>query len=717
MKLVAALLVTASSIAGTAMAKEEQKQEDSGSGVHGDPSGAIVVTAPYVRNLDLMAGRSVLVGEELLRNVRGQIGDSLTRQPGVSSTSFSPGASRPVLRGFQGERVRVLTDGLGTIDVSNTSADHAVTIDPLTAERVEVLHGPAVLLFGSSAIGGAVNVLDRRIPRAEPEKGYHLDATATYGTAADERSGGSSLDVSLGGGFVAHVDGSYRKTNDMRVGGYVLSPELRALQQEIAAEELDEGHIEEAEEAGALAELKGRLPNSGTRTYTLGGGIAFINDGGSLGVSAGYYDTRYGVPSRPGAHHSHDGGDAEEGEEEAPVTIGMKQFRADMRGQVNVRGPFIENIRVRIGYADYEHTEFEGDETGTIFYSNGIEGRLELTQAERNGWRGVIGMQGYLRDFNAVGAEAFVPRNTTGQFGVFTLQEMSFGEFGLEMAGRYEHASVKSPSVLIGDADTGTRMAINRSFNALSGAVGISYAVMPEVKLGLNLSRTARAPSAEEMFSNGPHVATQAYEIGNPDLKMERSWGLEAYFRGKMGAANFSLSVYHSWFNDYIYDAQTGAVVDGLPVFQYFQRDARYSGMEANASAPIARIGETRFFVDTVADYVRATLAHGGGPIPRIPPLRLLGGLEARTDSLTGRLEVEWTAKQNRIAAYETASREHTLVNASLTWRPWGKASETAVVLSADNIFDVDARRHASFTKDFVPMSGRDVRLSVRFSL
>lgn len=710
MKKVAALLVSASSLVSPAMA-DAGKQQTTSSAVHGEASDAIVVTAPYVRDLDLLAGRSVIVGEELLRDVRGQIGDSLTHQPGVSATSFSPGASRPVLRGFQGERVRVLTDGLGTIDVSNTSADHAVTIDPLTAERIEVLHGPAVLLFGSSAIGGAVNVLDRRIPRAVPEKGYHLDATATYGTAAEERSGGSSLDVALGSGFVAHVDGSYRKTDDMRVGGYVLSPTLRAEQLALAQDALNADQTEEAEEASALAAMKGRLPNSATETWTLGGGIAFINDGGSLGFSAGYYDSRYGVPERPGTSLD------DLGAEEAPVHIDMKQFRADMRGQINVGGPFIESIRVRAGYADYEHTEFEGAETGTIFQSEGFEGRLELVQADRNGWRGVIGLQGYTRDFNAIGEEAFVPRNTTNQMGLFTLQEWSLGKIGLEMAGRYEHSSVKSPSVLIGDPDTGSRVAIGRSFDSFSGAAGISYAVMPEVKLGLNLSRTTRAPSAEELFSNGPHVATQAFELGSPALKLEKSWGLEAYLRGKAGPVNFSLSAYHSWFNDYIYDTQTGAEIDGLPVFQYFQRNARYYGIEAEASAPIARIGETKIIADGVADYVRARLTDGGGPIPRIPPLRLLGGLEAQTDRLTGRFEVEWTAKQNRIAAFETATDDHILVNSSLSWRPWGKASETAIVLSANNIFDVDARRHASFTKDFVPMTGRDVRLSIRFSL
>ncbi|MFN3389527.1 MAG: TonB-dependent receptor plug domain-containing protein, partial [Allosphingosinicella sp.] len=215
-----------------------------GDHLHDEQTIEVIVTAP-LRDLDLLAGTSVLSGEDLVRDIRPQLGDTLARLPGVSATSFSPGASRPVIRGFQGERVRVLTDGLGSLDVSNTSADHAVTIDPITAYRVEVLKGPAVLLFGSQAIGGAVNVLDRRIPRVIPDEPAHVDVTATYGSAADERSVAAGVDVPLGGRFVFHADASFRKTNDLEVGGFVLSPQLRAEQLEIAAEELEEGHAEE----------------------------------------------------------------------------------------------------------------------------------------------------------------------------------------------------------------------------------------------------------------------------------------------------------------------------------------------------------------------------------------------------------------------------------------------------------------------------------------
>ncbi|WBH17106.1 TonB-dependent receptor [Sphingomonas radiodurans] len=687
--------------------------------VHNQQS-EIVVTAPFVRELDLLAGSSVITGDELVIDVRSQIGETLTRQPGVSATSFSPGASRPVLRGFQGERIRVLSDGLGSLDVSNTSTDHAVSIEPLTAERIEILRGPASLLFGSQAIGGVVNVIDRRIPRNVPEAGFHLDAIGAYGSAAEERSGGASLDVALAPNIVAHVDGTYRKSDDLRIGGFVLSPTLRADQRAIAAEEAEEGNLGEAAEASALANLRGPLPNSFTETFSVGGGLALINDGGSLGFSAGYYDTKYGVPSRPGAghHHGEEGeeGEAEGGEEEGPVTIDLKQFRADMRSEITVGGSFLESIRTRIGYSDYTHTEFEGAEVGTVFDSQAFEGRLEFVQADRDGWRGVTGFQGFTRDFSAVGAEAFVPPNVTDQYGVFTLQEFNFGKLGLEVAGRYERSEVSSSSVRIGLEEDAQIVAVDRTFNAFSGAIGVSYAVTPTVKIGINGSRAERAPSGEELFSNGPHIATQAFEIGDPNFTKEKSWGVELFARGDAGPIRFQVAGYSTWFNDYIYEADTGLEADELPLFQYMQADARYYGVEGEVSATIVNTGTFRLDANVVADYVNAELSNDGGPLPRIPPLRVLGGLSAAAGSISGRLEAEHITAQNNIAAFETPTKDFTLVNATLSFKPFGGKNETIISVSANNIFDVDARRHASFTKDFVPLPGRDIRVSARLS-
>jgi len=337
----------------------------------------IVVTAPFVERLDILSGTSAISGEMLAEKTRAQLGDILTGLPGVSATSFSPGASRPVLRGYQGNRVAVLTDGIGNIDASNTSADHAVTIDTLTVERIEVLRGPAVLLFGGQAVGGAVNALDKRIPRSIPDEDIHIDALAGYGSAARDWSGGASIDMPITDRVIVHLDGSYRNSDDLRTGGYVLSPNLRAEVLDFAAEETSEGNLEEAAEARELAEQRGRIPNSAVKSWTAGGGIAFIDDNGNLGVSYSIYDTNYGIPARPGASHAHA---AAETAEEAAVTIGLQQYRLDFRGELNLGEGLLEKLRLRAGYADYTHTEFEGDEVGTVFNSQGIEARAELVQ-------------------------------------------------------------------------------------------------------------------------------------------------------------------------------------------------------------------------------------------------------------------------------------------------------------------------------------------------
>ena len=662
----------------------------------------IVVTAPYVERLDILSGTSAVSGDVLAEKTRAQLGDILSSLPGVSATSFSPGASRPVLRGYQGNRVAVLTDGIGNIDASNTSADHAVTIDTLTIERIEVLRGPAVLLFGGQAVGGAVNALDKRIPRAVPKEAVHIDALAGYGSAARDWSGGASVDVPVTDRVVVHLDGSYRNSDDLRTGGYILSPSLRAEVLDFAAEEASEGNLDEAAEALELADQRGRIPNSAVKSWTAAGGIAFIDDGGNMGLSYSIYDTNYGIPARPGSGHAHAHGDG--GEEEAPVTIGMRQYRFDVRGELDLGDGVFEKLRLRAGYANYSHTEFEGDEIGTIFNSKGFEGRVEFIQNDRGGWRGASGAQYQSRNLDAIGAEAFVPPNKSRQFGLFTLQEFTTGNLDAEVALRFDTAELR--------ADI---LGISRSFNNVSGAFGVGYHI-GDLKIGANLSRTGRAPAVEELFSNGPHIATQAFEVGDPLLKSERAWNGELYARYDTANTAFNLTLYTNRFDNFIYEAETGAVEDDLPVFQYFQNDAKVWGVEFQGSQNVARFGDVDLKVDAVADYTRAKISGGAGNVPRIPPLRVLGGVELNGTRLDLRGEVEWSDAQTKTAPFETATNGFTLVNATATWRPFDSDRNIALIASANNIFDVVARRSASFTKDFVPLSGRDFRLSARIS-
>ncbi|HST36623.1 MAG TPA: TonB-dependent receptor [Allosphingosinicella sp.] len=651
----------------------------------------IVVTGFARSRADILGGNSVLSGDELTRDIRTTLGETLARQPGVSATSFGPNASRPVLRGFQGDRVRILTDGIGSLDASSASADHAVAINPLTADRIEVLRGPAALLFGSSAIGGVVNVIDSRIPRRVPTEAVHVDGLLTYGSAADERSANATVDVPLGGHFVFHVDGNYSKTDDLEIGGFVLTPALRAQ----AAASADPAIRD-------LANLRGRLPNSAARSWDIAGGLAWIDGENNAGFSVSRYDSLYGVPIRFSLDPAI--------EAEAP-RIDVKQTRIDGRAEIALGDGFLDSLRLRGGWSDYRHFELEEDGAiGTRFFTDGFEGRAEFRQNRRGGWGGGFGAQYFVRDVVIDGAEKFLPPNLSRQFGLFTLQTLDRGAFKAEAGLRYEHSSLRADA----DAQIGNPE-LRRGFDAITASAGASYGLNSAWRIGINAARSERAPSAEELFANGPHAGTQSFEVGDPGLDTEKSWGVEATLRRSGDAFSFGASIFQTWFDGYIYETPTGAIQDDLPVFQYFQDDARYFGVEFEASARVAELGRFTINLDGVADYVRATI-DGAGPAPRIPPLRLLGGLEAQSDRFNGRVEVEWVSDQDRIAAFETPSDGYTMVNATLAFHPWGRDNRSAIILSANNLFDVDARRHASFLKDYAPLPGRDIRLSARFA-
>ncbi len=640
-----------------------------------DTSEDIVVTGHALRDLNLMAGSVELGGEELLRVSAPQIGELLQKLPGVSATSFAPGASRPILRGLGGDRIRVLLDGIGSIDASSVSADHGVTLDTLTIDHVDVLHGPAVLVYGGQAIGGAVNAYDKRIPRTVPDGSITLNATAGFSSVSDGKSVGASVDVPLGGGFVGHVDAGWHDDGDLRVGGFVLSAPLR----ELALADGD-----------PAANLTGRVGNSWTKGTSFGAGIAFINDGGSLGVSVQRLDTQYGIPSRPGS-------------EESGVSIDLDQTRFDLRGELELSGLF-EALQLRGAFGDYQHAELEGDEIGTVFARKGVETRLDLIQADHGGWTGRSGVQFVSRSLDVNGAEAILPANKDEQLGFYTLQSLKLGRFGIEAAGRIERTKIRSNAVTF-----------DRSFTLHSAALGLNFQPREGIKLGINLSHGERAPSAEELLTNGLHLATQAFEIGDPGFTREKSNGVEAFFRYEAPGTRLSLTGFLTHFDDFIAPIPTGARFEGFPVYQYRQLPARFRGVEIEASQQLAQLASGKLTLDASADYVHAELT-GFGPAPSIPPMRLMGGLEYAADAVTLRGEVEWNAAQHRVGPNEYPTDGFTLVNASAIWRPLGKNGPLTLILSGDNLFNVIGRRAASVTRDFMPIAGRNIRLQAKLS-
>jgi iron complex outermembrane receptor protein len=669
----------------------------------GPPNGGeIVITAPLSRSReDVIAGVSVLSGAELVQNLRSTVAETLARTPGVSASSFGPSASRPILRGFQGDRVRVLTDGVGSFDASGASADHAVVINPLLAERIEVVRGPSALLYGSEAIGGVVNVIDTRIPRTIPKDGFRLTGQGTYGSAADERSGGVAVDVKASENIVLHADGSYLKSDDVRMGGYALSPALRRTALATAAGGGDpDGEIDFAGNAA----VQDKLPNTQAKTWDAALGATLITETGSIGFAYSHYDSLYGVPIRYATAL---------GEGQEAPRLDVHQDRLDARAEIDANGAVLDKIRFRLGAARYRHYELEADNSiGTAFYSQGMEGRLELVQTEHGAWRGVVGGQFLYRDFNVVGDEAFLPRNQTDQQGVFTLQQLEFGKLKLEAGARFEHAVAESkpredqPQFITG----------SRSFDLVSGSIGASYAITPGIRFGVNLSHSERAPSAEELFANGPHGGTEAFEVGDPGLKKEIANGGEAVMHIHGHGFDLEGSVFYQRFSNYIDDFPTGELEDGLPVFHSSQGDARYYGFEAEASVDLAHYGDTTIALDGLADYVNAQVIHQS-PVPRIPPMRFLAGIEAKGGRIFGRAEVEHVTKQDRIAAFETETPGYTMVNASIGIHPFEGNKGTSIILSANNLTDVVARRATSFLKDYAPIAGRDIRVTARFQL
>lgn len=660
----------------------------------------IIVSAPLQRErLESLQATSVLSADTLQRSMQGTIGETLAGLPGVSATSFGPGASRPVLRGFQGERIRVLYDGIGSVDASGSSPDHAVSADPLTAERIEVLRGPATLLYGSSAVGGVVNQIDRRIPVKAPDGGFQGEAQAIFGTAADEVSLGTSLTGEIAPSWVGQVSASFRDTGDMRIGGYA---ESRALHEQ----EHDEHDHDHEDDHGDGAE-RGRLKNSAVRTKSGSVGLTKLFDRGYFGAAVSLYDSRYGVPGHAhagegdhGDEHDHDH-DHHQGEDEHNVRIDLEQLRVDLKGGYRFDGGFLEEAKLRFGWADYRHFEMENGQIGPRFDVRGYEGRLELVQRQRGNWRGAFGMQGMNRRFEATGDEAYLPENKTRQLGVFALQEGRFGPLTVEGALRYEYNDVEAAG------------APGRTFHGVSGSLGGVYRLSDAWRTGISLSRTSRAPSAEELYAGGPHVATRSYLVGNDTFSKEKAWGAEGWVRAETDRFSVGATVYWSRFDDYIYEQATGAFDHGLPVYQYVQTDARYVGVELEGSATLAKVGNWTFVADAVADYTRATNLKTDTPLPRIPAKRLRGGLEAQSESLTTRAEVEVVDDKQRISANELPTEGYTMVNLSAALRPWGYDRDVTVMVQANNLFDVTARRHASFLKDMAPLAGRDVRLNL----
>jgi len=612
-----------------------------------------------------------------------------------------------VIRGLDADRIRILQNGTGMLDASSLSFDHADAVDLMAAERVEVVRGSAALLYGGNAVGGVVNVIDSRIAKA-PLTGMNGSLEARMGGAEGERTGGARI-AAGNGRFVLNADAYSRETVDLRIKGPAVSDRLRA---EAAA-----GNRNVAQE---LLDARTRLPNSSSTSSGGGlGGTVFWHKG-SAGLSYSALDSEYGTVAEPA------------------VRIDMKSTRWDFAGEVfDLRG-VVSGLKLKWGQTDHEHRELDAGAVSTLFRSSGHEARLEAVHRPMGPLTGSLGLQLGKVDFSALGDEAFVPQTHTTTRAVFLYEELPVGKLKLNFGGRLERTAARSEGG--GNVPTGQVVprfgaAQERSFSAASTSVGALYPLANGVALTANLASTQRAPTATELYANGPHVATGAYEVGNPGFDKERARSLDVGVRLRAGPKSGSFSVFHTRFRNFITEFRTGAdrAADGavapvdvgggmtaagfeiLPEVAFRAVPAVFTGFEAQGRVRLLDRGST-LDLELRADYTQARNADTSEPLPRIAPMRIGASLVHGREVLSARLDVNRILGQGRIAANELPTNGYTLVDASASSRFKSGPAGWEAFLRATNLLNANARNHVSFLKDQAPLPGRGILLGLRAS-
>jgi len=664
----------------------------------------MVVTAmPFVRNqAEIAAATAVLEGRSLQVRRQGTLGETLAGEVGMASTAFGPGAGRPIIRGLGGDRIRILENGVGTIDASVTSPDHAVSVEPFLVERIEIVRGPASLLYGSSAVGGVVNVITHRIETAMPEKRVSGAAELRYGTGANETGFGGVTDIAVHrsdrGALVLHLDGFKRNAADLEIPGFAESARLRAEEAEEAAE-----HGEEAPE-----EVAGILPNSSVDSSGGAAGLSWVSPGLSLGFVYTGFNTLYGIPG--GAHaHGHEEGEDPAGEPEGEeehgeenVRIDLRQRRVDLQGEWRHQTGLIRALRFKLGRAEYRHQELEGEAIGTVFRNQGYDGRIELLHAPVGGFEGAWGVQATRSDFSAVGDEAFLPASVTEGRALFVFEEVRRGPLNWQVGARYEEQDIELKDRATGRADS-----------TFSGSAGVVWTLSEPYSLAASLTRTERAPNAQELFADGPHVGTNAFEIGDPDLGTETSTGMELSLRRRSGAVTGTVNAYMNSFSGYIFEQPMDEEEDGLPVFRYVQRDVDFWGAEAEAILHLHEGRQHRLDLRVAGDLTRAEESSGEN-LPRIPPFKAVVGLDWSAGEFAAGISWQRVARQTRVAETESTTDGYSLVDAYGTYRMTLGGMTYDWFVRGTNLGDTEARLHPSFLKDLAPRGGRAFAVGVR---
>lgn len=648
---------------------------------------------------DFVSPFSVMDGDAIRRSNAGTLGDLLDGQPGVTASSFGGGASRPIIRGFDGPRVRIVESGLGSQDASETSPDHATTVEPLLTQRVEVLRGPSTLLYGSSAIGGVVNVIGREIPREQPRSQLSGAAEARYDSASEGETylGYGTFSE---GPLVFTFQGLKRQSDDYEIPGKA----------EIHEEhEHDDDHEHDEEQKHSGDTLDSSFVEN--QFYSIGASW-FFNERNYIGFAVSGYDALYGVPGHEHAHEEedHDHDEAHEHGEEG-VVIDMERTRFDTELAVFDPLQWIEALRVRFGYTDYQHQELEDGGAAATFKRDGWELRAE---ASHYAWaifdQGIFGMQVSDTDFEALGEEiesddgfAFGPPSRTQSQAVFISEHIHGEHVHFDVGGRLERQTI--------DVSGGDYNDI-----ATSLAFGAIWTINERNSLTLSLQRTERHPNATELYSNGPHLATSQFEVGDPDLGLETAYGADITFRHENDDWSAAASVFYTYFDNYIFAADSGMEEDGLSVFNYTEVEALFYGVELELDYLLYQSADTRLSVGLLADYVRARNEDDNNNLPRIPPFRLGGKAELAHGNWNAGLLLRHSFDQNDTAPTETETDGFTELQAEIGYIfDINSRSSITFFARANNLLDEEIRHHTSFLKDEAPRPGRNFILGARY--
>ncbi|ABS63482.1 TonB-dependent receptor [Parvibaculum lavamentivorans DS-1] len=667
-----------------AIAQEEAAQEEAAQAAAEEEAvelAPVFVTAsPLATPLDELATPVTVVSrDEVLSSPAATIGALLKDKPGITESSFAAGASRPIIRGLDNTRVRVQENGLGAGDVSAVSEDHGVPIDPLSAERVEVVRGPATLRYGSEAIGGVVNIINNRIPTELPKDGFEGEASVSYDTVNDGRRIYGEMNAGEGN-VVFHLDSFARKTDDYRIPGAF-----------------------------------DRQTNTWTETSGIAGGASVLLDAdafsGYAGAAVSYYDSNYGIPA---------------GDPLDPIHIDMWQAKLQVASELDFNGGPFSKLALTGGYSDYTHGEIDSaGATGSRFDNEEWEARGELSHRAVGPFTGAIGIHARGRQLEAAGegGELIAPSDTDAIAG-FIFEEMPLaGEwFKLQASGRAEHVNVTGTAL---DTVTALEFDSERSFTPLSFAAGLVANAGNGWVFGLNAQRVERAPDALELYSKGPHEATETFEIGDPTLDKETAQTFELTAKRVGDDYSFEAAVFHTKFSDFIYKRLTGITCDDdfascgvgteLDQVLFTQEDATFRGLEAAGRVTLARWGTARAGLSGQFDMVRAEL-DAGGDVPRIPPMRAGAGVFYADETVAGEFGFLHAFEQDRISANETETGSYTNLKGEIRYlvpSVMGGNAALEFALVGENLLDEDIRNHVSFKKNDVLQPGRNVRLVV----